>query len=191
MKMKPNEKGIRGMIKKQVNKNFILMLTLVAMLLLVIILGITMVYVLNSGMNGLQSDISRMRSKDEIGDVEGYGIIVNSIGYGLAGMGKLLILLFLIVIPTALASFIFVFALMARLIYKDTPGRILTYRILMGFSFAGQIMMFLTGLFMLKSGGWGSLISMVVSAYIFWALFMGMRGTYTNRIKSNGNEGNN
>lgn len=187
--MKPNEKGIRGIMKKQVNKNFILTLTLVAMLLLVIILGVTMVYALNSGMNGLQSDITRMRSGDEIGDVEGYGIIVNSIGYGLGGIGKILIAMFLVIIPSALVFFIFVFALIARLIYKETPGRISAYRILMGFSFAGQIIMFLVSLSLLTSGGWGSLISLVISAYIFWALFMGMRGTYTNRIKSNGNVG--
>lgn len=173
-------------MKKQVNKNFILALTLVAMLFLVVILGATMVYALNSGMEGLQSDISRMQSGDEIGDVEGYGIIVNSIGYGLGGIGKIMIVIFLIIIPVALIAFIFVFALIARLIYKDTPERISAYRVLMGFSFAGQIIMFLISLSMLTSGGWGSLISFVISVYIFWALFMGMRGTYTNRIKDNG-----
>ena len=164
-------------MKKQINKNFILSLTLVGMLLLVIVLGIVLQYEMNTGIDGLRGDIESVRSRDEIGDVEGYGMIANGIGYGLGMIGMVLVWVFLIIIPGILAAFIFIFALLAKLIYQNNPQRILAYRILMGFSYAGQIIMLLVSLPSLAGGGWESLITLIISGYIFWAIFMGMRGT--------------
>lgn len=173
-------------IKSQVNKNFILTLTLVAILLLLIISGVALVEVINSEINGVQSEIESLQEQDEIGDVEGYGIIANGIGYVFGVIGMIGVVMYLIVIPAILALYIFIFALIARLIYKETPGRILAYRILMGFSFSGQIIMLLCCLLCMQSIGWVTLISLVIGVYIFWVLFMGMRGTYTDRINNNG-----
>lgn len=184
---KSNEKGTRGMMKKQVNQNFILTLTLVALLLLVIISGVVLAEAVNSKMDGIQSEIESAQDQDEIGDVEGYGIIANGVGYVFGVIGIIAIVAYLIIIPAILALYIFIFALIARLIYKETSGRILAYRILMGFSFSGQIIMLLCCFLSLRSIGWGSLIGLVIGTYIFWVLLMGMRGTYTNRIISNGN----
>ena len=57
-------------------------------------------------------------------------------------------------------------------------------RILMGFSFSGQILLLLAVFSCVKSGGWLSLIALAISGYIFFAIYQGMRGTYTDRIKS-------
>lgn len=173
-------------IKSQVNKNFILTLTLVAILLLMIILGKVLAEAISSEISGGQSKIESIQDQEEISDVEGYGIIVEGIADVFGVIGMIAVVMYLIVIPAILALYIFIFALIARLIYKETPGRILAYRILMGFSFSGQIIMLLCCLLCMQSIGWVTLISLVIGVYIFWVLFMGMRGTYTDRINNNG-----
>lgn len=179
----------KSFMEKQINKNFMLTLILVAMLLFLVLLGVVLECALNSGMDGMLSEIERMRSKDEIGDVEGYGIIANGIGYGLGAVGQIFIVIGLIIIPAVWAFYIFIFALIARLIYKETPGKILAYRILMGFSFFGQILMLLCCLSSVISGAGINLMSLGLSVCIFAAIFMGMRGTYTNRLKGDESTG--
>lgn len=151
-------------MKKQANKNFILSLTLVAMLLLVVVIG-------NFILNIVGSEENRR---------------VLYLLFGLGFFIEVFAWVCLLLIPFTMAVYIFVFALIARLIYAETPGRIKAYRILMGFSFAGQIVMLLFALWLITSGGVGSVIGLIVSAYIVWAIFVGMRGTYTDRIKVNG-----
>lgn len=91
----------------------------------------------------------------------------------------------MLIIPVISVGLIFIFSLIARIVYKDTPKRILAYRILMGFSFVGQISMFFVSWMLLLCGGWGSIVGLLISVYIFWAIFQGIRGTYTQRVTSN------
>lgn len=156
-------------MKKQVNKNFILSLTLVVMLLLVVFGGVEL-----------------LKYFDWDGD--------DTVLYMLFGLGFFfwgLIWIFVIIIPAVLAALIFVFSLIARIIYKNTPGRRLAYKILMGFSFLGQIIVFFASLPILINGGWESVIGLFVSGYIGWAIFQGMRGTYTERLIINGGNDDN
>lgn len=170
-------------LEKQVNKNFMLTLILVAILLLLVLRGVALEAGLSSSMNGISSEIEQMRGEDEIGDVEGYAIIAYGIGYGLGAVGWMFMVICLIIIPAVLAFFIFIFALIARLIYKETPGRILAYRIIMGFSFLGQILMLWCCFSGLIIGAGIGLMSLVLGICTFAIIFMGMRGTYTKRLK--------
>lgn len=145
-------------IKKQANKNFILSLTLVVMLVVIVVGDVWL-------LRDLASDEAFMWM---------------TFGIGFFGIVMMVIVAVMI---AAQAFFVFIFALIARLIYKNTPEKITAYRVLMGFSYAGQIFMLFYSLKGILMGGWGSIISVAISAYIFWAIFMGMRGTYTERIK--------
>lgn len=149
-------------IKKQVNKNFILSLTLVAMLLLVVLLGIGFV------------------SSSIFEEENAFYYLF----FGLGGIVWVVIWIFMIILPAMLAFYIFIFAFIARLIYKETPGRIRAYKTLMAFSFSGQILMLVVAFSCRGSGGLLSLIDLAISGYIFFAIFQGMRGTYTDRTKT-------
>lgn len=169
-------------MKKQVNKNLIWTITLVGMLLLLIIFGIIVLCVSSSGMNALGNSIEQARSAGEIEDVEGYGILLNSIGYGLGAFGRFIIAIVCIVLPGILGVFILLFALIARFVFAPSDGRILAYRILMGFSFAGQIGMFFVCASTIFNNKQFSILSLFLSGYIFFAIFKGMQGTYTKRL---------
>lgn len=143
-------------IKRQVNKNFLLSLIAVIMLLAIVVGGIWL-------LRGLGSDEAFI--------------------WATFGIGFLAAIMLTIAIVIAAVLAFFIFAVIARLIYKDTPERIMTYRILMGFSYAGQILILFCCLQGISEGGWGSVVSVVCSALIFWVIFMGMRGTYTERVK--------
>lgn len=149
-------------IRKQVNKNFIFSFTLAAMLFFVVLLGVVSI-------------------NSSIFDEENLFFYVF---FGLGAIAWVMIWIFMIILPAMLAFYIFIFALIARLIYKETARRIRVYRILMGFSFSGQILLLLAVFSCVKSGEWLSLIALTISGYIFFAIYQGMRGTYTDRIKS-------
>lgn len=148
----------KQLIKRQVNKNLLLSLIVVMMLLVMVVGAIWL-------LRNLASDEAFMWAT-----------------YGVAFFAYTMLILW-IVVAAVVAFFIFIFAVIARLVYDDTPQRIMAYRILMGFSYAGQIFILFECLEGIFEGGWGSVVSVACSALIFWIIFMGMRGTYTERLK--------
>lgn len=170
-------------MKEQINKNFKLSLSIAGILFFSVVLGIIIVCVLNFGIGQMGSNIAELSSRDEIGDVEGYGILIDIIGYGMGALGLVIVWITMIIVPGILGLFIFLFALIAKLIYQKNTTKVLTYRVLMGFSYAGQI---LTAYLCCSSGFSFSVagcIRLLMSIYMIWAICMGIRGTYTNRIK--------
>lgn len=150
-------------MKKQVNKNFVLSLTLIAVSVVVSLMGLELLDFFNPG------------------EKEFLFYILTGLGFVVWGV----VIIFMLIIPVISVGLIFIFSLIARIVYKDTPKRILAYRILMGFSFIGQISMFFVSWMLMLCGGWGSVVGLLISAYIFWAIFQGIRGTYTQRVTSN------
>lgn len=67
----------------------------------------------------------------EVGDVEGYALLIQLLGVGFGGLAGFMVqmlgLLFILY-----GGSILLFALIARVIYQNRPGRILAYRILTG-----------------------------------------------------------
>lgn len=170
-------------MKKQVNKNLVWNMAVIGILALVIIIGLAYFCIADAGLNVLGNDINQARSAGEIGDVEGYGIIMKGIGYGLGSFGLLLILALFVIFPGIMTIYILTFSLIARLIYANTGGRILAYRILMGFSFSGQIVCLLLSVSMIYSSEQFHVIPLFISMYLVFVIWKGMQGTYTKRLK--------
>lgn len=166
---------------KQVDKNFILALILTSVLLLLAISINFMCHSASSDLSTLKNGMTGLAQKP-IEDVAGYALILEGVGYGLGSIGLFLVRLFFVWFPLLLGCYIFGFALIARLVYRISDRRILLYRILMGFSFSGQITMLLYDFLLITLGGWLSAIGVISSIGIMEIIFLGMRGTYTKRI---------
>lgn len=170
-------------MKEQINKNFKLSLSIAAILFFLVVLGIIFACILYYGIGQIGSNIAELSSRDEIGDVEGYEILIDSIGYGMGALGLIIVLLTMIIVPGILGLFIFLFALIAKLIYQKNTTKVLTYRVLMGFSYAGQILTVYLCCSKNHSFGVMGCIGWPIGIYMIWAICMGIRGTYTDRIK--------
>lgn len=166
---------------KQVDKNFILALILTSVLLLLAISINFMCHSVSLDLSTLKNGMIGLRQKP-IEDVAGYALILVGVGYGAGSVSLFLVKLFFVWFPLLLGCYIFGFALIAKLVYGISNRRILLYRILMGFSFSGQIIMLLYDFLLITLGGWLSVIGVVSSIGILEIVFLGMRGTYTKRI---------
>lgn len=166
---------------KQVDKNFISALILTSVLLLFAVSINFMCHSAFTDLSTLKNDMIGLGQKP-IEDVVGYALILEGVVYGLGSISLFLVKLFFVYIPLLLGCYIFGFALIARLVYAMSEKRILLYRVLMGFSFSGQITMLLYDFMLTTLGGWLSIIGAISSIGILGAIFLGMRGTYTKRI---------
>lgn len=166
---------------RQVDKNFILALILTSVLLLLAISINFMCHSASSDLSTLKNGMTGLGQKP-IEDVAGYALILGGVGYGVGSISLFLVKLFFVWFPLLLGCYIFGFALFARLVYAMSDGRIVLYRILMGFSFSGQITMLLYDLTLTALGGWLSIIGIISSIGILGIILLGMRGTYTKKI---------
>lgn len=166
---------------KQVNKNFILALILTSVLLLFTVSVNLMCHSASSDLSTLKNGMTGLGQKP-IEDVAGYALILEGVGYGVGSISLFLVKLLFVWFPLLLGCYIFGFALIARLVYAMSNERILLYRILMGFSFSGQITMLLYDLTLTTLGRWLSIIGMISSIGILGIIFLGIRGTYTKKL---------
>lgn len=167
---------------KQVDKNFVLALLLTGTLLLLAI-SISLIYhSASSDLDTLKNNINGKLEQKPIEDVAGYALILEGLGYGMGSIGLFFIKLLFVWFPVLLGCYIFIFALIAKLVFAMSDQRILLYRVLMGFSFSGQIVMLLSNLILVTTGGWLSVIGLISSIGVFFAIFLGIRGTYTKRL---------
>lgn len=172
-------------LKNQIDKNFFFTVTVVLILVAVMLFGLKMAWTLDTTMDRAHRVIDGVQKTIHVEDVEGYAAILNRIGNGLGWVGQIVIWVFLIVLPAVLAFFIFFFALIARHIYQECASRILAYRILMGFSFAGQILLLFLGsslcrtLFQIPFGTKYAVLTLLLCVYLLAAILLGIRGTYT------------
>lgn len=122
---------------KKVNINLILSLIIILALFIVTIFCFFLSDKLDSELlETTGNSIETTLQQDEIDDVEGYGLIVQGLGYGFAFLGYV-VLLILAVVSGGYGLVMLLFAVIARIIYSKE--RLLTYRILMGIVFALQI----------------------------------------------------
>ncbi len=127
---------IKAYIKRPVNFNFVSVLTVAAFLVVLLLICLVIYIDGEAELNEIGARIDETRSEAEIDDVEGYGLIVESIGYGLGAFGNALLLGFGVIIPGIISAVIAVFAVTARLIYSDTnKNRLLAYRIVSGIGY--------------------------------------------------------
>lgn len=130
-------------------------------------------------LNELKAGINQSLADSEIDDVEGYGLILSGTGYLLGGFAYLVFVVFFVAIPSFFGIWMLIFTLLAWIVAVKTEN-LLTYRVLMGFDFAGIALMMLLNLFAL-SGGVGFMLLLTAA----WGavLFFGIRNTYTKRIR--------
>lgn len=124
----------------------------------------------------------------ELGDVEGYALLF---GMFAAGFGSLAALALQIVAAAAMlySGLILLLTISARILYRNTPGRILAYRLVMGTAFVVLVLpapgLLQMGLETAQSGmiPWFPLFGLAVIAAL---TLLGCRNTYTNRIRDAG-----
>ena len=166
-------------MKKTVNGNFILcMLIVAALVLLCVFFGVATTD-MGGEMDSIKSDISETLEDGEVDDVEGYGVIAESIGYGFSAFASA-ILLVMILLVGVYAFALFIIALIARLVYKSEGKRLAVYRVLMGIEYLLQagLILFL-GEILVNSR---NLTVLVVIVPLLAAIVYGVRNTYTKRI---------
>lgn len=166
-------------MKKRANINFLLVIILtVAMMVVPIVLGVALVD-LSSELEGVKSSMDATLEGSEIDDVEGYGVIAESIGYGFGAFAGA-ILLVVIFLVGGYAFVLFLIALIARLIFGKEGKRLLAYRILMGFEYALQagIILFFADVL----SGEFNVVPLVIMLLVLAEIVYGVINTYTKRI---------
>ena len=161
---------------KKANINFILAMVVVVAMLLISFTVWRAVSKADKELEQIENSINEKRQGDEIGDVEGYGIIMESFGYLIGGLGVIALKLALIFL-TGYAALLFLVALIARLVYKNSGGRLLAYRIIMGIEYALQSIIEVLFIISVVQGPNISnvLISLLLGANIIYSA----RNTYT------------
>lgn len=160
---------------KKVTINFIMSMAVVALMLVcIVILGVASAKI-SDGCNSAKNEISATRQKDEIGDVEGYGIAVNGIGYGFGALTGFVILVIEILIG-GYALLLFVFAAIARAVFSKQGKGLIAYRVLMGIEYVlqGGLVLFCIKVM--------SVPLMILAALVAAAIVYGSINTYTDRI---------
>lgn len=176
-----------GKIKiKAVNVNFILMMIVVILLALFAFIIWQFVRVSEAELIELKSSMEDTITQGEIGDVEGYGLIVSGIGYGLGSIGIMIVEVFFVIIPLLIAGYTLLMTVIGRIVYAPTKGRLLAYRILMGFDYVGLAALVCIILsFLSTCDSISSFIKILVLAlFLLFILCFNIYNTYSKRIKN-------
>lgn len=111
---------------KTVNVTLILSLIAAGVLLVLAAVAFSGMLVLSA----LQGSVDLSRPAGEIGDVEGYALIIGGLGWAIAAFGSLLFGVFAILL--AVCGFLLIlFAVIARAVYAPQGGRLTAHRVLM------------------------------------------------------------
>lgn len=174
----------KAYIKRPVNFNFVTVLAVAAFLVVLLLICLAIYIDGEAELNEMGARIDETRSQSEIDDVEGYGLIVESIGYGLGFLGNALLLGLGVIIPGIISAVIAVFAVTARLIYSDTnKKRLLAYRIVSGFGYFFMLafcLMYSTIFFLIDIAT--AIPAAVFDILVIAVFIMGIRNTYSEKI---------
>lgn len=166
---------VRTFIKRPVNFNLVSLIAVALFYLIIAVLGAVKYCSIVGEISNMKSDIDNTLG-GEVGDVEGYGVIAESIGYIFALMGRDLFVYCMVIIPIVFAVIITLFAVISRLVYKKG---ITTYRILMGICY------FLLALLLIPYSGISLTFGIVGELFAILnlcVLITGIRNTYSQRI---------
>ena len=132
---------------KKVTINFILSLVFVVALTILTVISASAYSDIRTELKKTSSDISADHDYyDEIEDISGYALLAKNFGVLLGAFGVAILLA--VAIALGLYAFLlFLFALIAKLVYRPEGGRLMAYRILMTieYLFQGGIAYFLGG----------------------------------------------
>lgn len=167
-------------VKKRANFNFLSILLISVVLLILAAVLCFLTFSATDELTGTREKIEGILQQDEIGDVEGYALLASGGAYAIGAFatGFMIVMCVLIVIA---AVALFLPNLIARLVYAPAGGRLIAYRIIMGFEYAFVILFGLLCGSLFKSKLW---IAMLSCGYCVMITIIGCINTYTARIKS-------
>lgn len=177
-------------MKKILNFNFVTVAILAAVLILAAVIvgcGLSDVF---TGVEKAGSEVYSYIEDGEVDDVEGWGFIFGGAAVGVAALFAGATWFVLVLVPAVLAIFMIIPAIIARLIYRTDKGRILVYRILMFFSYVwmGVLAFFLGTIIFGGKLTVATFIILVLFLYTIVVTVLGIRNTYTGRIRGEVNE---
>ncbi len=136
----------------------------------------------------LYSEITdtQMQNK-EIDDVEGYGMLVNSVAFIAGSFVSEIAMVFGVYIPILHGIVIGMLAVVAKVVHTPRKARPVLYRIIMmiAYLFAG-ILPFIYGFIFISSSGAfspGTAIAVLLMLYFAFMLITGIRNTFSSRIQ--------
>lgn len=168
--------------KRPVNINFITILAVVILLAGLAVAGVSAAMDLMNGVSAVGNEFLDLWRSGDDNVAAGWGMLIT----GFAGLtGALLVILCWTAVITlaVIAVLLFIPLLIARLVYRNTGGRLLAYRIIMGveYFFLSLFVLLLLGLMM------GNVLSAVVllpfSLIVIAIIATNMMNTYSDRIK--------
>lgn len=169
---------------KSVNVNFLLILMVI---ILIFVFAFIVSYELSGAeaeLSGVKTSINEIRGQDEIDDVEGYGLIAYGAAYAIGGFALVLAKIIFVWLPVLYAFYLLFSSGVARIIFAPSKGRLLAYRILMGFAYEGLIFI---GIIMISLccafdnvAGW--VLRILLAAIFLAILIINIFNTYTKRI---------
>lgn len=123
--------------------------------------------------------------KGEVSDVEGYGFLAGFFTFGLGSVSALVVQIIAIIIMIY-SGIMLIFCIVARTLYRTTPGRIVVYRILIGinlFLFLLPVPEYIRSFY--NSAVNGSFSSGLLICLVLVCLLAALviRNTYTSRVK--------
>lgn len=135
---------------------------------------------LNNELGILKSDISStLQDSQDVDDVEGYGVIASGVGYSF-GVFVALVAGVVGILGIGYGIILTIFLVIARIVYGQTKGRIIAYRILMGIDYVLlSILVILISIGIINSF---STIMFLIDLYLIIILAICIRNTYTKRI---------
>lgn len=173
-------------MKKILNFNFITVAILAAMLVLIAAFAWINLSDVSASVNHEINEMYDPNEDGEIDDVEGWGFVFGGSILGFAALSVGLVKVASVLVTGFFVIFMLVPAIIARLIYKADKGRILAYRLLMGFSYAWMgVLAFLLGN-AIFAGGMTTVTYVILVPFLYTivVLILGIRNTYTKRIRS-------
>lgn len=173
---------MRTFFKKPVNVNFISVLSIIILLVgLAVTIGIFAAGAGNES-SAVGSAINEMRA-GEVGDVEGWGMLLMG-AVGLTGVMASAFYWFFAIIFFLMALFLFIPLLIARLLYSNTGGRLLAYRIIMGITYLLMLPLLMLLLSFIGIGIPITIFAILGVLLLLVVLGLNVINTYSNRIKN-------
>lgn len=168
--------------KRPVNINFITILAVVILLAGLAVAGVSAAMDLTNGVSAVGNEFLDLWRNEDYNEADVWGMLITGFA-GLTGALLVVVCWTAAITLAIIAALLFLPLLIARLVYKNTGGRLLAYRIIMGveYFFLSLFVLLLLGMMI------GNVLSVVVllpfSLIIIAIIVTNMMNTYSDRIK--------
>lgn len=174
----------KAYIKRPVNFNLVSMLFIAVLLVGGVILSFyAESWTGSSEFDELGSSINETLSHDEIEDMEGYGLIVESFAYGLGVIGEVFFWVFMIMSSVIISLIIIMLSIISRAVYSaENPKRLLAYRIIAGVCYFFMLASCLLFSVLFFFNPIASVLAAVFDLLVIAVFIIGIRNTYSEKI---------